>query len=443
MEPSNGPSSANAKARLRALGRPAGLLLLVLLVALPFLNRPRLVGGDEPHYLVIAHALAIDGELDLGPVYERAAEGGMEAGAYWSGRDLDHHGYPLGDREIPAHPIGLPLIVAPLLALRARLLPGLTPDTVVAIPTILLTFVALCRGWRLLRDRTGDPRAASRMAFALVFCTPVWFYARTFFTEPWLLAIEVLSLAAFARGRWIAGTVGLGLLLLIKESVLPLVGIALLYALWRHGFATAIRWAAGPAVAMGLFLLKNRWVAGEWWTTFQPYEIGDPAWGLLGCLVGPRHGLLTFAPITILAIAGAFAGSGGTARPKGHGVAAAAAFLAILAVTAAWRTWWGGSCHGPRLLLPVLPVLAILLEQSHARWGKRRLYRRAFEVAAVVGFTWQWAAITHPFHAFWSMSIGELISRYPAYIVTGALLGAAVLVVVERFVPDASAPSAA
>ena len=71
--------------------RTALLAALFLVHALPFLSRPALIGGDEPHYALMAHSLAVDGDLDLEEDYRRVEAGSPAAGRKIAGWRLDRH----------------------------------------------------------------------------------------------------------------------------------------------------------------------------------------------------------------------------------------------------------------------------------------------------------------------------------------------------------------
>ena len=57
------------------------LILLFVLHAAPWLVRPYLIGGDEPHYALMAHSIAVDHDIDLTQDYIRVAAGSKAAGA--------------------------------------------------------------------------------------------------------------------------------------------------------------------------------------------------------------------------------------------------------------------------------------------------------------------------------------------------------------------------
>jgi hypothetical protein len=71
-------------------------LFLVLVPALilffaPYLLRPTIFSGDEPHYLLVANSIVKDHTLNLRKVYDENAAGADMAGRAFLGANLDHH----------------------------------------------------------------------------------------------------------------------------------------------------------------------------------------------------------------------------------------------------------------------------------------------------------------------------------------------------------------
>src|SRR5438045_1339912 len=54
-------------------------------------SAPRVVAGDEPHYLMIVNSLLHDRDLSLAADYRRVKQNGYEAGLAARGSELDHH----------------------------------------------------------------------------------------------------------------------------------------------------------------------------------------------------------------------------------------------------------------------------------------------------------------------------------------------------------------
>lgn len=401
---------------------------------LPFASRPALIGGDEPHFALMAHSLAVDRDTDLADDYAAVAAGSQAAGRTRAGSELERHLRRWHGREVFSHPLGLPLLAAPALWLLELVAPGSAPDLVLGLLSLAVTFAALVAGWRMLADLGGSSETATRTAFALYFATPLWFYSRTFFTEPWLWSLTVLAIAATCRRRTALGALLLGLVLLVKETgVLLILPIVAATALLR-GRRQALGLAIGPAAAFAVWTVKNLALYGSPLVTYQPFQVGSMGRGLVGVLLDGRHGLLPFAPIALVAAAGWLLGGG---RPVVRRVLpfAAAVVGSYIVLTAAWVDWRGGACFGPRLLVPALPALALPLLVVEQVATRRRNLRLLVDVVISAGFALQLCAAVGPFGAMWSPSVAELVAAQPVAAIAGLGLAPLVLLAIRRWPP--------
>jgi hypothetical protein len=101
------------------------------------------------------------------------------------------------------------------------------------------------------------------------------------------------------------------------------------------------------------------------------YALASPVRGILGLLLDRSFGLLPYAPIFVLAGAGIAALARARLPETWPHLLVAAAVLAPLPT---WRMWWGGQCPPARLLVPLVPFLAVALAARHAE-GRRGLVR--------------------------------------------------------------------
>ena len=67
------------------------LIPALILFFVPFLLRPTIFSGDEPHYLMVANSITKDHTLNLRTVYDENAAGYSRAGKVFVGANLDHH----------------------------------------------------------------------------------------------------------------------------------------------------------------------------------------------------------------------------------------------------------------------------------------------------------------------------------------------------------------
>lgn len=410
------PESKGQKKGWRTKGLWLGLFLVH---ALPFVSRPALIGGDEPHYALMASSIAIDGDVSLEADYARVPEGSVAAGRKLAGKELDAHLRPLGDGVMFSHPIGLPLLAAPLIFLQQAVAPGASPDLLLGLLSLLLTFAAGLAGWDLLCRWLGDSRQGTILAVAFYFSTPLWFYSRTFFTEPYLWSLAVLAAWAGSKERWWTSSFSLGAMFFLKESAALVIVPVLLASTVARGFRHGARMAVFPACFFALFVAKNLWLYGRAWVPFQEFHAGSLLEGLLGVLADPRHGLLVFAPLVVLAIPRAVRGPGDSLIDT---TARGIVLLQILVVSA-WVDWGGGSCYGPRLLLPAFPALAALLALSWRCWWREIWFRALFSVLAGLGLGVQLTAALDPFSAFWSAHVLDLLGEGPIPALVGAAGG--------------------
>lgn len=385
-------------------------LLLGVLHVLPFANRAAIIGGDEPHYALMAHSIAVDGDFDLRDDYAAVDGGANYAGRRKAGEVLDRHLRVVNGREVFSHPLGLPLLGAPLLVLQRLMVKSAAPDLPLLLLTLTLTFAAALTGWRLLAGLLGDTRAAAAVAAFAYFGSPLWFYGRTFFTEPYSWSLAIFAISAIARGRLLIAALLLGVMLGLKETslllVLPIVGVTL----YRRGWRAAAILAIGPAVYALLFAWKNYTLVGTPFSTFQAYSVGDPVAGAFGLVFDRSNGLFWYAPVLLI-------GAVGLMRrgrvPRDIRFAAAFAFLAYFVVTAAWPDWRGGSGYATRLLLPVLPALAVGLANLYASSPG---FRRVLPALFIVSFIPHAAAAANPFTAFWGIDVFALLAKNPVVV---------------------------
>jgi hypothetical protein len=360
--------------------------LFLMVVGLSYTLRLR-VSGDEPHYLLMAQSLWREHDLDLRDNHAR--EDWRE---YTPGPIVPHYAAPRADgRPYPAHSPGLPLLLAPLYALGGR-----------ALCVIALTLAAAALSlemWRSARRLTGDDEAAL-LAWAVALSPPVAFYAFEIYTEvPSALALAAslrLVLAGPGAGGAAAAALLAGALPWLHLKMLPAaVALAVIAAVRLRGRARGAFFAV--ALVLGLaFLAYYRAIFG----VASPLAIyggvprdadGSPLRGLVGLALDRSFGLLPYAPVFLVALAGA---AGLVRRRAWEWLLAGAA---VVAPVLPWRMWWGGQCPPARFLVPLVPVLALALAArvavSRAGLARWRWPLAALGVAVTIGMTIRPAAL--------------------------------------------------
>jgi hypothetical protein len=117
---------------------------------------------------------------------------------------------------------------------------------------------------------------------------------------------------------------------------------------------------------------------------------------LAGLFLDRSFGLLPYAPVFVLALAGirpilgCLAGSGSRAPQADAGRATRKTVLAahlmlaaaLLAPVLAWRMWWGGQCPPARFLVPLAPLFGLCVALRLAAGSERGLARWRFRLVA-------------------------------------------------------------
>ena len=151
--------------------------------------------GDEPHYLITAHSLALDHDLSLQNNYLQ-----KQYRAFYPG-ELAKRTTPSADgkRELPAEGLGLSFLLAPVYRLALVILPHSWFVSALRIFMCSITSIVL---YLLLRLPCGGGMLLRAGAF---FCSPLLFYSGQFYPEmpaALLLAASLLSLASMEEHSW-------------------------------------------------------------------------------------------------------------------------------------------------------------------------------------------------------------------------------------------------
>ena len=321
---------------------------------------PRLPAGDEPHYLVMTQSLLRDHDLKIENNHQRG-----DYLEYFGGRlrpDFLRRGT---DGEIYSiHPVGLPVVVAPVYAV-AGYAGVLALLALISAAATSITWVVV---WRLTHNT-----AATWFAWAAVSLSAPFFYqAFTVYPDaPGGLVVMIGMLALLAdevptTRRVLFTGAALAVLpwLHTRFAVLELViaVLLLLRILWSgRAMRGALALLAVPVPGALAWFGYFHWIYGTPnpaapYNGYTQSEIGNLVRGVPGLLFDQQFGLLPNAPVYLCAIVGLWA-------LLRHRPRIAFSILAVIgpygAAVAAYAMWWAGYSSPARFLVPILLVLAV------------------------------------------------------------------------------------
>ena len=269
-------------------------------------------GGDEPHYLLAAESLVEDGNVDVGDEFAQRQY------ADFYPYDLDRHGRRTNGRLHEPHGIGFPALIAPAYAL------GGPPGVELFLAAIAALGIALA--YRLALRAVPDPWALAAAA-AVGLSPPFLAYGSAVYPElvagTALAGAALLALRLDARPSRLEASVCfalLGALPWLGTKFVPaglVIGALGARGLWR----ARRRVLAVGAVELSLFSVAlyvgvnevlydgptpySADVAGESATDASfPGGYLDRAYRLAALFLDREYGLLRWAPMFALALAG-------------------------------------------------------------------------------------------------------------------------------------------
>jgi hypothetical protein len=195
--------------------------------------------------------------------------------------------------------------------------------------------------------------------------------------------------------------IALGAIVGVAYTVRPTNAVVVVaFGVWcvARGARALAAYAIGGALVALPWMLVNRWSFGD---VIPPYHAGGrialhDRYGeaLVANLVSPARGLFVFAPVALVAVAGAVVAWRARFFDSLHAFALAIAIGYVLVVSAGSEAWWAGHSIGPRFLTDPLPMLAVLavpaVDVMVDEGGERApsAWRRAAVVAGALSVTW-------------------------------------------------------
>jgi hypothetical protein len=325
--------------------------------------------GDEIDYLMMAQSLWREHDLDLRDNFARG-----DFNEYLSGYDHMPGGTRRADgRSYPTHSPGLPFLVAPVYALGGRF----ACLVFLAVAASLLGLAT-----RALARHAGADETGALVAWAAIVGPPVFFYTSFLYTEVvaalclavalWLLLARPSAAGAAAAALLLSALPWLHVRLTLLAAAMGLYALATLRGRARLAFLAVAAATAGGYLGYHLFVFGSVSPLARYGGAVPtPMARRTPLRTLVGLFVDGSYGLLPYAPVFLLGLAGLRRLA---AAPWRVSAGLGAAFLAALLPVLAWRNWWGASPPA-RFTIPLLPTLAVALALRVAHAPRRGLAR--------------------------------------------------------------------
>jgi len=281
---------------------------------------------------------------------------------------------PAGD-AVTRYGMGPSLVRVPVTALAGPFENAFGPgssQTLFVLGQILLVLLAAGAAGLLARAVGAGAAGTRRASLAAAIASPLWAYAGSDWSEPLQAACVggAFACAALAtqegvsprRASALAAFAGAAAgFALLSKSILIVLFPCVLAVLWfgsersaraRRSLAACAGWLA-PAALWFVFEIVR---FGRPFASYSGERFSHPVLdGLWRLTVGPNKGLFLYFPLALLAVPGVVR----LARERRSLAFALSGFsLFVLVTTAAWWSWDGTSGWGPRLLVPLVPLLA-------------------------------------------------------------------------------------
>ena len=417
--------------------RIAALTILALLAinggALLLKEKGITFGGDEPHYLLIAHSLLKDGDLDLANNYDnRDFEAYLPAQTPLRPHVIPH---PDGGKRYSFHSPGISILLLPFYALGLALGKGALVFLVRFGMSLICAFLGI-QIYLYVREAWGREKLALGLWFLATLTTPIFFYANHVYPEMfvaaaglyvfrrlrfapslkaadyvligflaasfvWFHALKyafiqapLLIYALLRIGKREAKTVQLRRLaaLLVPAGICGAVYFAVQYALYGSLNPTAVSWQGAMDGRQTLGFLKNLF-------TGIPFRY---RWETLaGYFLDQRDGLLPYAPMYVFA----FCGVVSLFRKKAEEAWWLLALFIPYVLVSAFLTQRAGYAPQARPLMAVIWVPVLFLGAFIAE-GRRHVFRYLFNGAAGVSLLLTWLLCRNPFALYQETTSG-------------------------------------
>lgn len=381
------------------------IFVLYLILTLAISSRQMPPTGDEPHYLMAAHSLAVDHDLSLKENYVNRDYRVFYPGMLAKRTTLS----PDHDRELPAFSPGLSLFLTPFYWLAIKLF----PSALVSFLRVVICAVAAIGIWQLMllyiRMRSNAPHSVFAVILVFALASPLATYCSLFYPE--ILAFLFLILAVrrldeastrpVSSGIWLA--ILSPALIWLHPKYLALSFLLLLLTAFRYyriGKNSARFWWLVPAAQIAGIACFFLFLHAEYgsWSPNRIYGGAQKETSLIGLLAGEgpqrlwvmarmmigywidqRFGIIVYAP----AYLAFFPAAWWVIRRYGSRMVPALGLFCIHFLLISWGAQMGGFAPPSRHFVVLIPLMLLPILLLYPEWN--RLQRWLFWTLSAIG----------------------------------------------------------
>jgi hypothetical protein len=391
-------------------------------------------GGDEPHYLLMAHSLLKDGDLDLANNYQNA-----DFKAYMPPQvsQLQPHTAPALKKGVSYsfHSPGIAILLLPFYALGLALGKGMLIFLVRFGMSLIGAFLGI-QIYLYAREAWNRERLALGLWAVVTLSAPVFFYPTHIYTE---IVVAAFGLFVFRRLRS-ARTLNTGNLALLGFLLASFIWFHALKYIFIQGplflYALLSVWNSSEAknrfnrlaaffIPAGLCFAVYFYLQYTIYGSFNPTSVsfqgamnGRQTMGflknlltgipfrlrwetLVGYFLDQRDGLFLYAPVYIFSFLGVLAMLRAKAKEAGWLLFIAGPYI----LASAFLTQRSGYAPQARPLVPIIWILAIFIGGFIAE-NRKQVCRYLFNGAVGLSLLFTWLLCRNPFALYQETTFG-------------------------------------
>ena len=348
-------------------------------------------GWDGNTYFALTRSIIFDGDLILD----------NECNACFLSKGVGNHYYS-------GHFPGLSFFAIPFFLIGGKY--GIAFVNIIVSSFLIVTIYKLCSFY-------VRATLSFWISILMAFCTMIWIYSNTFFTEPlagFLLTLGILltkrSIENKNEKESIFAGLATGYAVFVRPlSLLPALFL-IFYFIGKKMNRLSVLYTLAFAISLiplGIYDLicfgspfRTGYHSIIYPTGPESYNEVTGRWnaplyypGIIGIFFDPVHGLFLGAPIFILSILGFYYLY---KEEKLDTLLFVILFLSTTLIYAHWWMWYGGYCFSSRNCYTVIPILSVpLASLINKWWHKNWLYKILFIFLAIVSFLFTAAGLNY------------------------------------------------